>query len=95
MEKADQEERNDVISDPHLRELLDGTALELRDVIAVLIERREAVRDETLKELTRETETFLGKLQDLDRKKLREELQCFRDVLRLYRQTFDDDGRAN
>ena len=91
MEKADREDRNNFISDPALHELLEGTALELREVIALLIERREAVRDETLKELTHEAETFLGRVTDLDQKKLQEELRCFRDVLRLHRQAFADD----
>ena len=69
----------------------DLTTAELRDVMAFLIAQREELRDSELKKLEEEAAGLIGKLQEVDRRKLLEELTCFKDVLALQRRALEKD----
>ncbi|MDA2935272.1 hypothetical protein MYX82_13165, partial [Acidobacteria bacterium AH-259-D05] len=56
---------------------------QLKETIAYLIERREQLRDEQLEKLEAESQKLIEKLQDINRLKLLEEIQCFKDILAL------------
>ena len=68
-----------------------GTEQDLRDVISFLIHHREMIRDAELEVLEHETEQLIEKLADTKRKILLEELQCFKDVLRLHKRLLSQD----
>ena len=91
MEEEDREKRELDPLDTELEELLIGTALDLREVTEILIARREVRRDDAIRAVKHEADSSRDELEDLDRRGLTEELRCFRDVLKLYRRTRDDD----
>ena len=68
-----------------------ATQAELQDAISFLIHRRELLRDCAIEELEHESEQLIEKLADTKRRLLLEELECFRDILRLHRQLISDD----
>ena len=78
-----------------LRRILKGTQCNLREAIELLIERREAQRDEVLAELDLQAGELLDALAEDERQRLVAELTCFRDVLRLHRRLSRNDGRKN
>ena len=79
--------------DPNgMDEFFDFTVEELREVISFLIQQREALRDEELRELEQEARKTIAKLHDIDRKKLLEEITCFKDVLSLHKRLVERNG---
>ena len=75
-------------------EFFDLTVEELRDVISFLIDQREAIRDVELRQLEDEAGTLIEKLQDIDRRKLLEEIKCFKEVLSLHKRLVEKNGGA-
>ncbi|MDA2933469.1 hypothetical protein MYX82_03910 [Acidobacteria bacterium AH-259-D05] len=59
------------------------TENQLRETIAYLIERREQLKNEQLEKLEGESQKLIEKLKDINRLKLLEEIQCFKDALAL------------
>ena len=56
---------------------------EIREIIGYLIQHRELIRDAQIQELEDESEKLLEKLKSVKRKKLLEEIECFKEVLAL------------
>ncbi len=64
----------------------------MQETIEFLIRHRELVRDIELQKLESESQTLLKRLREIDRKKLVEELKCFKDVLGLQARLSEEGG---
>ncbi len=67
------------------------SADDLRDAIAFLIHRRELLRDCELEVLEHECARLTQEIEDKQRKILLEELDCFKEVLRLHKRLLKND----
>lgn len=70
-----------------------ATQAELRDIISYLILRREAIRDDALREIREETEALIAKIAANRNRMLLEELTCFKDILSLQERLINDNGK--
>jgi|GEM_PF-6645051 len=61
------------------------TPAELHETIEFLIQHRQLLRDEEIERLHAEARTLRSRVEELDRRALVEELECFKDVLALHR----------
>ena len=75
-----------------LESFFDFGAEELGQTVRILIEHRELLRDEELDRLKRESSELAKRIRDLDQRKLKEELECFRDVLALHKRLIKNGG---
>ena len=64
----------------------------LRGTITFLIQHRELLRDEEISRLERESQSLTARAKDLDRRKLKEELECFQDVLAMHKRLIENGG---
>ena len=62
------------------------TNTELKDTITYLILHRVQLRDEQICRLETESQRLKDKLNDIDRKKLLKEIECFKEILALQKQ---------
>lgn len=69
--------------------LFDLTAEEVREVLEFLIAQRQHLKEEELCRLEEEAGRLATSLGDVQRRKLRAELECFREVLRLQRRLLE------
>lgn len=70
-----------------------STQAELRDIIAFLIDRREAMRDSELATLRIEAEVLIAQLSANKNRMLIAELACFKDILALQQKLIEDNGK--
>jgi hypothetical protein len=69
------------------------TNTELRDTIVYLILHREQVKDQQICRLEMESQRLTDKLNDIDRKKLSVELECFKEILALQKRLIKQNDR--
>ena len=65
---------------------------ELRELVADLIKYRERLKESALDELEQEAERLLSRLMETERRILVEEIECFKDILRLQKRLIENDN---
>ena len=90
--KAYERHQNETVGDYIARN--SATDAELRDTISFLIHHRELIRDSELEVLEAETNRILEKLDTVKRRRLMEEVGCFKDVLQLHKRLVSEDGKS-
>lgn len=75
---------------------LTSSESELREIIPFLIQNREHQRDITLQHLQAEADKLLSRLKDNQSERLLECISCFKDIVGLHRQLFEqNDEQGN
>ena len=70
-----------------------GNGEELRDAISFLIHRRELLRDSEIEVLEAQSQLLGEKLAESRNRILIEELDCFREILRLHKRLVSENGQ--
>ena len=86
--------------DPDIEETIDeflarqtGNGETLRDAISFLIHRRELLRDSEIEMLEAQSQALAQKLAEKRNRILIEELDCFREILRLHKRLVTENGQ--